>query len=113
MPGDFDTLSPQDSSDFILKNIKNSNLHFISNETPFSVYITLRKKFLNIPNTQNFMNGNQKSELSEVRMRKGDLIEENEILKAKVEQHEKAKQVDEEIIAELDDKLAMAKKKNL
>ena len=48
MAADFQcqVLSAQDSSDKIVKEIKNSNLHFILNETPFSVYVTIREKFL-------------------------------------------------------------------
>ena len=37
---------PQDSSDRILDVIKSSNLHFNIQETPHSVYITIRKKFV-------------------------------------------------------------------
>ena len=40
-------LFPQDQSDAVLQCVKSSNLHFAVNETPFSVYITLRKKFIN------------------------------------------------------------------
>ena len=41
-------LSPQDYSDRVLQCVKSSNLHFSISETPFSVHITLRKKFTNI-----------------------------------------------------------------
>ena len=42
-----DTLiSPQDSCDRILHAIKYSNLTFSLQETPYSVYLTIRKKFL-------------------------------------------------------------------
>jgi hypothetical protein len=41
--------SPQKSSDMILNQIKTSNLHFIANETPYSLYVTIRKKFLKAP----------------------------------------------------------------
>ena len=39
-------LSPNETCDQIMKSIKNSNLHFILQETPHSVYITIRKKFV-------------------------------------------------------------------
>ena len=42
-----DYLSPQDSCENILQVLKCSNLHFVLQETPHSVYITLRKRFLN------------------------------------------------------------------
>ena len=43
---------PQDSSDKILDLIKSSNLHFNIQETPHSVYITIRKKFLREPSLE-------------------------------------------------------------
>ena len=112
MVGDFNSLCPQDSSDVILKSIKNSNLHFNLNETPFSVYITIRKKYLKFP--QSFVNGNQvdlKPEYSEIGSKAVDLVlvEENAILKAKIEEQDTAKRGDEEIVRDLADKLALAK----
>ena len=45
------TKSQQDStqkfSDVILNSVRSSNLHFSIHETPFSINITLRKKFIN------------------------------------------------------------------
>jgi hypothetical protein len=40
---------PHECSDEILKVIKSSNLHFNIQETPHSVYITIRKKFVREP----------------------------------------------------------------
>ena len=37
--------TPQDFCDQILKSVHSSNLHFLVQESPFSLYITLRKKF--------------------------------------------------------------------
>ena len=37
--------TPQDSCDQIIKSVHSSNLHFLVQESPFSVYITVRKKF--------------------------------------------------------------------
>ena len=39
-------LSPQVLSDHIVQLVKTSNLHLVLQETPYSVYITLRKKLL-------------------------------------------------------------------
>ena len=39
--------SPQDSCNEVLKVLRESNLHFIVNESPYSVQICVRKKFLN------------------------------------------------------------------
>ena len=38
-------LSPQELCENILKQIKSSGLNFVLQETPFSVYMTLRKTF--------------------------------------------------------------------
>merc|ERR1711872_319876 len=40
-------LSPYETCDQILKVVKSSDLHFVLQETPHSVYITIRKKFVN------------------------------------------------------------------
>ena len=106
MVGDFNTFCPQDSSDIILKSIKNSNLHFIVNETPFSVYITIRKKFLTFPFPPNFVNGRgNQPETSQT----DHLLEENATLKDQIKEQNNAKRDDEEIIGDLADKLAKAK----
>ena len=39
--------SPQDSCNDLLKSLRESNLHFIFSETPYSVQICIRKKFIN------------------------------------------------------------------
>ena len=41
--------TPQKSSDIILFQTKTSNLHFNVNKTPYSLFITIRKKFLIAP----------------------------------------------------------------
>ena len=38
-------LTPSDSCDKILKEVRASNLHFLVQESPFSIYLTIRKKF--------------------------------------------------------------------
>ena len=39
-------MDPNTYCDSILKNIKASNLHYILNENPFSLKVTIRKKFI-------------------------------------------------------------------
>ena len=41
--------TPQDYCDQILKSVHSSSLHFLVQESPFSLYITLRKKFATNP----------------------------------------------------------------
>ena len=41
--------TPQDYCDQILKDVHSSHLHFLVQESPFSLYITLRKKFATQP----------------------------------------------------------------
>ena len=43
--------TPQDFCDKILSEIRDSNLHFLIQESPFSIYLTLRKKFTQKPAT--------------------------------------------------------------
>ena len=43
--------NPQDFCDEILRSVHTSNLHFLVQESPFSLYITLRKKFATQPQT--------------------------------------------------------------
>ena len=42
-------VTPQDFCDEILRSVHTSNLHFLVQESPFSLYITLRKKFATQP----------------------------------------------------------------
>ena len=48
-----DRFLAQDCSDQVLKCVKDSNLHFVVKETPFSLYITIRKKFVTENNSNN------------------------------------------------------------
>ena len=41
--------TPEESSAMILNLIKTSNLHFNENETPYCLYVTIRKKFFKAP----------------------------------------------------------------
>ena len=76
-------LFPQDQSDAVLQCVKSSNLHFAVNETPFSVYITLRKKFLyreskKVPAAEAFTESNAlKVELSQNYQKCEDLVQKN------------------------------------
>ena len=46
--------TPQDYCDKILAEIRSSNLHYLVQESPYSVYLTLRKKFTqNVPKVFN------------------------------------------------------------
>jgi hypothetical protein len=43
-------ISPEDQARDLMKFLQNSNLHFTAQVTPFSLYITVRKKFRNNSN---------------------------------------------------------------
>ena len=45
-------MDPIQTSDVVLSYVKKSNLHFSLQETPFSVYITIRKRFIKDGNNQ-------------------------------------------------------------
>ena len=38
-------ISVQNSCDFIINSVRNSSLNFSSQETPYSLYLTIRKSF--------------------------------------------------------------------
>ena len=83
--------SPQKKSDDILQCVRSSNLHFSIQETPFSVYITLRKKFirgsLEVESNEGHVEDEiLKAELSEVKKKCEDLIQIKEELNYDVEQ---------------------------
>ena len=42
-------LTAQESCENVLQSVKSSNLNFLIQESPFSVYLTIRKRFLKIP----------------------------------------------------------------
>jgi regulator of replication initiation timing len=48
-----DRVLAQETSDQVLKCVKDCNLHSVVRETPFSLYITLRKKFVIENNSNN------------------------------------------------------------
>ena len=48
-----DLLSTNQSCEKILQQVRASNLHFILQESPYSLYLTVRKRFFtNVPRTQ-------------------------------------------------------------
>lgn len=48
-------MEPSVACDYILESLKQSNLHFILTENPFSARITIRKKFVNDQNNRQFL----------------------------------------------------------
>ena len=53
-------ISAHETCDEIVNSVKSSNLHFILQETPHSVYITIRKKFVNEAFSKNDEENNSK-----------------------------------------------------
>ena len=112
----------QKYSDQVLQCVKASNLHYAVQETPFSVYITLRKKLTshpgqNIPQPAQsnkhcdlaLENELMKATLKQTQVEKEALEIDNEGLRAELTAIELARNCDEDTIGELDDKLSKAK----
>ena len=77
-------------NDRVLQCVKDSNLHYAVQETPFSLYITLRKKFTSHPD-QNILqlpaqtdNELMKATLNQIKLQKEALEIENEGLRAEL-----------------------------
>ena len=69
----------QSSCDFLLQSVRNSGLNFFCQETPFSIFLTVRKSFVRSvqfqPSGNNFNSVNNRFEKNH------ELIEENKSLK--------------------------------
>ena len=54
-------MNPSENCEIILRSVKNSNLHYILKENPFSVEVTIRKKYVDTQKQpcQNSMDGNE------------------------------------------------------
>ena len=94
-------ISPQETCDKILAEIRASNLHFMIQESPYSIYLTLRKKYtknaskhskIQITTLENHLNqSDEKLELEEDLKKKDTaLTESKEIIKILEEKVEKA-----------------------
>ena len=98
----------------ILKCVRSSNLHFAIQETPFSVYITVRKKLISGDikmevdevETKNHI---LKVYLSEMNQKCEDLVKDNEVLKNLLDEKESEYQACESLAHELGIKLDEAK----
>ena len=54
-------MNPSENCEIILRSVKNSNLHYILKENPFSVQVTIRKKYVDTQRQpcQKLMDGNE------------------------------------------------------
>ena len=97
-------LCPQDYSDGVLQCVKSSNLHFSISETPFSVYITLRKKFTNIYRDTKEHSAAEvfKEEPCQVHQKCEEFAQKNEVLNNLVEQKDSENSTLESIVHDLE-----------
>ena len=96
--------SPQDCSDQVIRSIQESCLHYAVSETPYSVYVTIRKKFLRTPNQSKLKNQMLlPSDLT------SNLLQENFSLKSKNKELERSVGEGSEMCKNFDEKLAIAK----
>ena len=113
-------IKAQECSDQILQFVKNSNLHFALQETPFSVYITLRKKFVREVAAANLQKANFQSEnmreteklkdsLIQIQRKEAAILYENDQLRMKIEHQESLYVEAQNTIEEISEKLFKAK----
>ena len=104
-------MNAKETSDVILSRVKNFNLNFSIQESPFSVLINIRKTFIKSkngeplpPNSDNFI------EVDTLKAKCDDLTEENFTLKTIVRQFEDDRDETNKVAHELSIKLEKAKK---
>ena len=78
--------TPQNNSDEVLQCVRDSDLHFVINETPFSVYITLRKRFVKGNTQKHTDQAISEAEILKVQLQ--STIQKNEYLVEKIKQLE-------------------------
>ena len=82
--------SPEDQCQRVLAEIRSSNLHYLVQESPFSMYITLRKKL-----TKSFPRSDQKSQTSASEMKDlEDKMNKLKTMKNSLEEQLKKKELD-------------------
>ena len=93
--------------EFLLKQLKSTNLNFILQETPYSVYLTIRKSFIKNLNTNN---PSQTFNVSEETLNKkiADLEAENLLLKSNIFGHRSEMKNSEQTIIKLEEKIKTA-----
>ena len=93
--------------EFLLKQLKSTNLNFILQETPYSVYLTIRKSFIKNLNTNN---PSQTFNVSEETLNKkiADLEAENWLLKSNIFGHRSEMTNSEQTIIKLEEKIKTA-----
>ena len=93
--------------EFLLKQLKSTNLNFILQETPYSVYLTIRKSFIKNLNTNN---PSQTFNVSEETLNKkiADLEAENLLLKSNIFGHRSEMTNSEQTIIKLEEKIKTA-----
>lgn len=89
----FYQLSPIKLSDNILQCVSSSNLHFSIQETPYSIYITVRKKYINENLKINVFDDDSENqikrvEVSDLKQKCEHLLQENEELKNLLDEKE-------------------------
>ena len=91
-------LTPSDSCDKILNEVRASNLHFLVQESPFSIYLTIRKKFTkNITQSSRTTEPTDLNIYSELENKKVELDEARDIIKIL---EDKVQHAEEECIKE-------------
>ena len=72
--------SPQESYDKILEEIRTSSLHFMVQESPYSIYLIWRKKYIKNSLNHVHINNAKSHNKEEVKKKDEDLAKQNSII---------------------------------
>ena len=102
-------VSPQKLSDGIVQCVRSSNLHFTLQETPFSLYITVRKKLFREVVEAPTENEELKQELTTIKEQFENVDKENKELKQLIDKKEKELKYSENVVQDISLKLENAR----
>ena len=100
-------MDANNTCEFLLKQIKSSNLNFMLQETPYSAYLTIRKSFIKNFNTNNLLQTFNNSEET-LKRTIAALEAENLLLKTNIFGHKSEIKDSEHKITKLEEKVKIA-----
>ena len=103
-------VTPQKCCDEILRCIRSSNLHFTTQETPYSLYVTVRKKMINEQSEFESLSENElvNYELLKLKEKCDVLVQSNDELRNILESKDKENEINKKSVHDLSLKLEKA-----
>ena len=102
-------MDPFEASEIVLSQIKNSNLNFKIQESPFSIHVSIKKSFITSKNGDPLHFNRHFEDLSEAASQNKKLLKENENLKDALEENKTELEEMNTVVHELGLKLEKAK----